>query len=267
MKKKAGPKIFLVFLFIYLFVPVVATIIYSVSTKWDITVLPEGYTLQCYTKLFTDERFLMSLLRTINVSLIVSLISVIILLPSIYLSTVYYKRLEKLFELFSIIPFVLPGVILAVGLIQMYSNSFINITGTIWILLGSYFILCLPFMYQTIRNSFRAIDALRLTEAALILGCNEFQAFYKVILPNVLKGVISAVLLTVSILFGEFVLVNLLVGSNYETVQMYLFRTLYSDGRLASAVVTIYLFVVLAVSIITIKLAGNRKEIASESEV
>lgn len=266
MKKNRGSKIFLAVVLIYLFIPVIATVLYSMATRWDMTVLPEGYTLKAYATLFSDSRFISSLLRTIYVSLVTAGVSVVILVPCIYMAVVYYKPLEKLFEFFSIIPFVLPGVILAVGLIQLYSNSFINITGTVWILLGSYFILCLPYMYQTIRNSFRTIDALRLTEAALILGCNEFQAFFKVILPNVLKGVISAVLLTISILFGEFVLVNLLVGSNYETVQMYLFKTLYSDGRLASAVVTVYLGVVLIISFITVKLTGKKKETVKEVE-
>jgi putative spermidine/putrescine transport system permease protein len=266
VKKNVKQKIFLTLVMIYLFIPVVATILFSLATKWDSTVLPEGYTLKCYATLFSDQRFIMSLLRTINVSIITAVVSVVILVPCIYMTVVYYKRLEKLFELFSIIPFVLPGVILAVGLIQLYSNAFINITGTVWILLGSYFILCLPYMYQTIRNSFRAIDALKLTEAALILGCNEFQAFFKVVLPNVLKGIISAVLLTISILFGEFVLVNLLVGGNYETVQMYLFKTLYADGHLASAVVTVYLMIVLILSYITIKLTGKKKETVKETE-
>ena len=267
MKRNTGSKIFLGLLFLYLFIPVIATIIFSVSTRWDSTILPEGYTLQFYSKLFSDNRFILSLLRTINVSIITSVVSVIILVPCVYMSVVYYKPLERVFEVFSIIPFVLPGVILAVGLIQLYSSSFIKISGTVWILLGAYFILCLPYMYQSIRNSFRAIDALRLTEAALILGCSEFQSFFKVILPNILKGIISAVLLTISILFGEFVLVNLLVGSNYETVQMYLFRALYTDGRLASAVVTIYLAVVLIISYITIKLTGKKKQIVRELEV
>ncbi len=262
MKKNTGQKIFLGFVFVYLFLPVIATIIYSLATKWDSTILPEGYTLQFYATLFNDKRFLLSLLKTMNISLLTSIISVIILVPCIYLAVVYCKKLEKVFEIFTLIPFVLPGVILAIGLIQMYPK----ITGTMWILLGAYFVLCLPYMYQTIRNSFRAIDALRLTEAALILGCSEFMAFYKVILPNILKGVVSSVLLTISILFGEFVLVNLLVGGNYETVQMYLFKTLYSDGRLASAVVTIYLLVILILSYITIKLTGSKKQIVDESE-
>lgn len=263
MKKNTGQKIILTLVFIYLFLPVAATLIYSFATKWDSTVFPEGYTLYCYKTLFSDNRFIMSLLRTINVSVITSVVTVIILVPCIYLAVVYYKPLEKMFNFITILPFVMPGVILAVGLIQLYTS----ITGTIWILLGSYFVIILPYMYQSIRNSFRAINALSLTEAALVLGCTEFKAFFKVILPNVLKGVISSVLLSISILFGEFVLVNLLVGSNYETVQMYLFKTLYTDGRLASAVVTIYLIVVLLLSIITMKLTKTKKIKVDEMEV
>ena len=58
-------------------------------------------------------------------------------------------------------------------------------------------------------------------EAAEIFGANQMTAFRKVILPNILSGILVSGLLSFSILFGEFVLVNLLVGGSYETVQIF----------------------------------------------
>lgn len=259
LKKNTGKKIFLVLLLIYLFIPILATILFSVADKWDTTILPQGYTFKYYNNIFTDNKFITSLLQTINISVITSVTSVFILVPCIYITSLHCKKLEKLFEVLTVIPFILPGVILAIGLIQMYSKDPINITGTVWILFGAYFILCLPFMYQSIRNNFRGIDALRLTEAAMILGCSEFQAFLKVIIPNVVKGIISAVLLSISILFGEFVLANLLVGNNYKTIQIYLFNALNSNGHTASAIVSVYLIVIFIISYAAILLTGKHQ--------
>ncbi|MBC2579441.1 ABC transporter permease [Clostridium sp. DJ247] len=259
LKKNTGKKIFLVLLMIYLFIPILATILFSVTDKWDTTILPQSYTLKYYSIIFSDDNFITSLLQTINISVITSIVSVIILVPCIYVTSLYYKKLEKFFEILAVIPFILPGVILAIGLIQMYSKDPINITGTIWILFGAYFVLCLPFMYRSIKNSFIGIDALRLTEAAMILGCNEFQAFLKVIIPNVIRGIISAVLLSISILFGEFVLANLLVGNNYRTIQIYLFNALNSNGHTASAIVSVYLIVIFMISYIAILLTGKKQ--------
>jgi len=153
----------------------------------------------------------------------------------------------------------MPGVILAIGMIQMYSKGPVQISNTPWILIGSYFVLILPFMYQATKNSFRTINVKALTEAALMLGCGKLETFVKIIFPNVLRGVISAALISVSVLFGEFVLANLLVGDNYETIQIYLYKLQKVDGHLANALVASYFLVILLMSLILIWIAFRRE--------
>ncbi|SDG49392.1 ABC transporter permease [Desulfosporosinus hippei] len=259
MKRGIISKIVLGLIFAYLFFPIVATLLFSVATRWSTTILPEGYTLSYYKLLFSSPEFGHALLRTINVSFATVILSILIIIPSMYLAIVYYPRLEKLFEILSILPFAMPGVILAIGLIQMYSRGPLQITNTPWILIGSYFVLILPFMYQATKNSFRTINVKALTEAAMMLGCGKLETFIKIIFPNVLRGVISAALISVSVLFGEFVLANLLVGDNYETIQIYLYKMQKVDGHLANALVASYFMVILLMSLILIWLAFRRE--------
>lgn len=259
MKQGIVPKIVLIIIFIYLFFPIVATLLFSVATKWTTTILPQGYTLTYYQQLFNSPEFIHSLLRTIYVSLTTIMLSILLVIPSMYLAIVYYPRLEKLFEILSILPFAMPGVILAIGMIQMYSSGPVRITSTPWILIGSYFVLILPFMYQATKNSFRTINVKALTDAAIMLGCGKLETFFKIIFPNVLRGVISAALISVSVLFGEFVLANLLVGDNYETIQIYLYKLQKVDGHLANALVASYFMVILSMSLLLIWLAFRRE--------
>ena len=259
MKRGIVSKLVLVIIFAYLFFPIVATLLFSVATRWSTTILPEGYTLSYYQQLFSSPEFMQALLRTVNVSFSTIILSILIIIPSMYLAIVYYPRLEKFFELLSILPFAMPGVILAIGMIQMYSRGPIRITNTPWILIGSYFVLILPFMYQATKNSFRTINVKALTEAALMLGCGKLETFVKIIFPNVLRGVISAALISVSVLFGEFVLANLLVGDNYETIQIYLYKLQKVDGHLANALVASYFMVILLMSLLLIWMAFRRE--------
>ena len=259
MKRGIVSKLVLVIIFAYLFFPILATLLFSVATRWSTTILPEGYTLSYYKLLFSSPEFMQALLRTVNVSFATIILSILIIIPSMYLAIVYYPRLEKLFELLSILPFAMPGVILAIGMIQMYSRGPIRITNTPWILIGSYFVLILPFMYQATKNSFRTINVKALTEAALMLGCGKLETFVKIIFPNVLRGVISAALISVSVLFGEFVLANLLVGDNYETIQIYLYKLQKVDGHLANALVASYFMVILLMSLLLIWMAFRRE--------
>lgn len=259
MKRGILSKLIIVLIFAYLFFPIIATLLFSVATRWSTTILPEGYTLSYYKVLFSSPEFVHALVRTVNVSFATIILSILIIIPSMYLAIVYYPRLEKLFEILSILPFAMPGVILAIGLIQMYSQGPVRIANTPWILIGSYFVLILPFMYQATKNSFRTINVKALTEAALMLGCGKMETFVKIILPNVLRGVISAALISVSVLFGEFVLANLLVGDNYETIQIYLYKLQKVDGHLSNALVASYFMVILCMSLVLIWIAYRRE--------
>lgn len=260
MKQGILSKLILTLIFVYLFFPIVATILFSVATRWSTTVLPEGYTLSYYHQLFFSPEFLHSLLRTVYVSLVTIFLSVLLVIPSMYMAIVYYPRLEKVFEILSILPFAMPGVILAIGLIQIYSNGPIRITSTSWILIGSYLVLIFPYMYQATKNSFRTINVKALTDAAIMLGCGKLETFFKIILPNVIRGVISAALMSVSVLFGEFVLANLLVGDNYQTIQIYLYKLQKVDGHIANALVASYFLVILVMSLLLIWAAFRNEE-------
>jgi putative spermidine/putrescine transport system permease protein len=259
MKRGLASKIVLAIIFIYLFFPIVATLLFSVAKHWSTTILPQGYTLSYYQHLFMSHEFINSLLRTVYVSVVTIILSILLIIPSMYLVIVYYPRLEKIFEILSILPFAMPGVILAIGLIQMYSSGPIQISGTQWILIGSYFVLILPFIYQASKNSFRTINVKALTDAAVMLGCGKVETFIKVIFPNVLRGVTSAALISLSVLFGEFVLANLLVGDNYETIQIYLYKLQKVDGHLSNALVASYFLVILLMSLLMIWVAFRKE--------
>ena len=245
---------------LYLFIPLLATFLYSIATDWYRTILPEGYTLDWYKELFTDPRFLGAMQRTLLVCFIAICISVVIMVPTVFIVTVYFSRLERVLQGLVMLPYAIPGVVAAVGLIKVYSAGPVVLSGSIWLLVGAYFVIVLPYMYQGIRNSMRTIDAVRLVEAAELLGASRMQAFWKVIFPNILTGIVVSTLLSFSTLFGEFVLANLLVGGHFETMQIYLFRRMGESGHLASAIVVTYFILLLALSGAVMRLGKSSKE-------
>ena len=68
--------------------------------------------------------------------------------------------------------------------------------GTPWILIGCYFTVALPFMYRAITNNLQAINLRDLMDAAQLLGASTFQAAVLVVLPNLRKGLMIALLLS-----------------------------------------------------------------------
>ena len=96
-------------------------------------------------------------------------------------------------------------------------------------------------------------------DAAELLGASKLQAFRKVLLPAVYPGLFVSALLSFSILFGEFVLINLVVGSRFETVQIYLMSKLSTSGHIASAIVFVYIVLMGILTLIMATLTKKAK--------
>jgi len=256
-------------LLFYLLLPLAGTFLYSVALDWNRTILPESYTIKWYEELFQDPRFIDSLYRTLFVTGTTMLLSIAIMVPTTFVVSVYLSKYERILQALVMLPYAIPGVVAAVGLIKIYSSGPLVLSGTVTLLIGAYFIAILPYMYQGIRNSLRTVNATQLIEAAEMLGASKRQAFQRVVLPNIMPGIIVSSLLSFSILFGEFVLANLLVGGHYETIQIYLMRRMNESGHLSSAIVISYFIFVLLISWLILRFGKlgpqkNRKRMQGE---
>ncbi|MGF1690159.1 ABC transporter permease [Photobacterium kagoshimensis] len=225
-------------------IPILATFIYSISSRWGATVLPDGFTFDWYINLLTDSRFLDAFGRSLFICIAALTLSVILILPTIFVVFYYFPKLHKVMNMLILLPFAVPPVVSSVGLLQLYADSEITLIGTPWILIGTYFTIALPFMYRAIANSFDAINLQDLMDAAHLLGASTSKAFLLIILPNLKKGLMASLFLSFSFLLGEFVFANILVGTRYETLQMYLYNMRNTSGHFTSALVmTYFLFI------------------------
>ena len=231
---------------ITLFLPILGTFLYSLSTKWTNTLLPQSLTLKWYLEIFQNEMFLDAVGKSFWICLISLFFIGVVLVPTVFVVTYYFKKIEKMMELLVLICFAVPGAVSVVGLIKLYSNEPFRLVGTTYILVGVYFVLAYPFVYRGIKNSLDGLNIKELVESANILGASTKVAFFRVIVPNISKGLSVSMLLTFSMLFGEFLLVNMLVGGKFQTVQMYInsIKSGYS-GLYSSALVVTYFGILL----------------------
>ncbi|MFJ8260719.1 ABC transporter permease [Rummeliibacillus sp. NPDC094406] len=241
-------------LIIYLLIPLLGTFLFSIAGTWDHTILPESWTMKWYIELFQDPRYFAAFLRTLFLIVMTVGLSMLIMIPTIFIINVYLPKLEGLLQTLAMLPYGIPSIVGAVGLIKLYSNGPIQISGTPWILIGAYFVTILPFMYQGISNSLRTINAVELVDAAELLGATKFQAFRSAVLPNILSGILVSTLLSIALLFGEFSFAKLLVGGQFETLQIYLSNQMISSGHLSSAIVITYYSVIMILTWVILKI-------------
>jgi len=236
-------------LFLYLVTPIVVTMIYSFSTSWVKTILPSGFTLKWYSQLITNADFTSSLLRSLGLGLLTTVIAQICFLPVVFYANVYDARVKSHLRFVTVLPFTIPGIILVTGLIQLYADLPIP---KLLILVLAISLLSLPLTYQALDNAFIGQDFRAMFEQALVLGDSPLKAFIKVILPNIRAGILIAMLLTFTSAFGEYVLTNILLGGNFETLKIYMYRLMQSNGQASSVLTTIYFIFLALVSLILI---------------
>lgn len=257
--RHVGAKIAIVVIIVYLLLPLVMTLIYSLFQEW-IDIVPSGFTLSAYTELFSDPLFWMAVGRTILISVIPIVLCTLFVLLAMYVVVVYHPGWDKGIQILCTIPYAIQGVILPICVLSLYSNAPEPFGDRMVMLVATYMVVILPYVYQGIRNNLNGVGASRLIEAAQMLGASKFYAFFRVVIPNIMGGVMISVMLAMAIVFGDFVIINTLAGGRFMTAQMYLYDVMKKSGQRTCAVIVILFLVTLIISACAFFLQSGRKD-------
>jgi len=134
-------------------------------------------------------------------------VSLVVIVPTAYWVTLKLPRLRPIIEFITLLPFVIPGVVLVFALIRLYSAPPLLLTRTYEstriVMICAYAALSFPYMYRAVDNGLRAINVRSLTEAAQSLGAGWPTILTRVIFPNLRVALLSGALLTFAIVLGE----------------------------------------------------------------
>ena len=136
------------------------------------------------------------------------ILSIALIVPTAYWVRLRVPRLRPVVEFVTLLPFVIPPVVLVFGLIRAYSRPPLPLTytdlGSTALLVFAYVVLSLPYMYRAVDAGLRAIDIRTLTEAAQSLGAGWLTIIVRIILPNLRVALLSGAFLSLAIVIGEF---------------------------------------------------------------
>jgi putative spermidine/putrescine transport system permease protein len=192
---------------LYFFLPLVATLLFSLRLQ------PTG---QAYTNvLFKDPRFASSLIYSGFIGVVTIVISILLIVPTAYWVRLRVPRLRPYVEFITLLPFVIPPVILVFALLRAFSGGPIALTlsheGLNVLVVAAYVVLSFPYMYRAVDSGLQAIDIRTLTEAAQSMGAGWGRILWAVILPNLRVALLSGAFLTLAIVIGEYTIASFLV--------------------------------------------------------
>jgi len=190
---------------LYFIVPLIAT--FEVSMR-SIPLF------SAYTNAFADPGFFSSLLYSFVIGVITVVLSIVLIVPTAFWVRLRAPRLRPLVEFITLLPFVVPPVVLVFGLIKAYSRPPLPLTnsefGSDALLVFAYVVLSLPYMYRAVDSGLRTIDIRSLTEAAQSMGASWFTILTRIILPNLRVALLSGAFLSLAIVIGEYTIASYL---------------------------------------------------------
>ena len=189
---------------------------------------------------------------SVRLAIITTLITLALMVPTTVYVHLRLPRVRRLMESVTILPIVIPPVVLIIGLLQVAPAG---LKASPYMLALEYVVLAMPFAYRSIDAGLRAIDVKTLTEASNSLGAGWAVTLWRVILPNLSTAVLSATVLTVALVLGEYTMSSI---DLYTTFPVWIVTNDQLSAQISVAASLLALFVTW-LFLLAITLIGTRQ--------
>ena len=206
-------------MFFYMYLPILVLTFYSFndsaySAAW------KGLTFKWYAKLWDDPRVLSALQNSLTVAIAAVAISAVIgTLMAVGLARYRFPG-KTLYRGISYLPLIVPDIAIAVATLVFL--AVIAVPLSIWTIVAAHVVFCLSYVAVNVSARISGLDP-HLEEAALDLGATPFQAFLKVLLPELMPAIIGGCLISFVLSMDDFLIASFTAGTGSTTLPMEIF--------------------------------------------
>lgn len=206
-------------MFFYMYLPILVLTFYSFndsaySAAW------KGFTLKWYAKLGDDPRVLTALQNSLTVAITaVAIAAVLGTLMAVGLARYRFPG-KTLYRGISYLPLIVPDIAIAVATLVFL--AVIAVPLSIWTIVAAHVVFCLSYVAVNVSARISGLDP-HLEEAALDLGATPFQAFLKVLLPELMPAIIGGCLISFVLSMDDFLIASFTAGTGSTTLPMEIF--------------------------------------------
>lgn len=157
------------------------------------------------------------ILNSLGISAITVVIVLLLLLPTTILVELRFPKLRRVLEFICIIPLTIPSIVLVVGFVPVYSVVAAIFGSYPWTLAFAIGVIVLPYAYRPIAANLAAVEVGMLSEASRSLGAGWGDVLWRVILPNLRRGILASCFITVAVVLGEYTIASFLSQNTFQT--------------------------------------------------
>lgn len=244
----------------FIYLPILVLVVYSftgstIIGKWT------GFSFELYGKLFTGERIRQTIINTLVLAILAASFSTV--LGTLGAIGIFYNKkwLGKFVKTANHIPVINAEIVTAISLALVF--AFVGIGRSYFALLMGHMVLCTPFVILSVIPKLKQMDG-SLYEAALDLGASPFQALIKVVIPEILPGIISGFLLSITLSLDDYMISAYTKPSTFNTISTYVYEAVKNQSKsdlpaLRALSAIIFFIMIIAVIIRNISANKNRQ--------
>lgn len=247
-KKHVFSNIFLALMVLFLYSPIVYTIIFSFNESKSLTKF-SGFSLKWYEKMFSNSTMMESLFYTIACAVIATVVSTIVgTITAIGLSK-SRKVIRNVVEQVNDLPIMNPEIVTAIGLLMLFSA--VHIDKGFFTMVLAHIMFCIPYVILSVMPKLRTLNP-NIAEAAMDLGATPWQALTKVIVPQCMPGIISGALIAFTMSFDDFVISYFVTGNGVSNISI----LVYTESRRVNPSINALSTLIIAIITIALTLAN-----------
>ena len=263
---KTRNRIYTVLILACMYAPIAVLILFSFNASNSTSVF-EGFSLKWYIELFNDGETLKALYNTLILAILSSLISTVLgTMAAVGIDYMKKGPLRSIIMTITNIPMMNADIVTGVSLMLLFVfiATVFGISGILGFgtLLIAHVTFNLPYVILSVLPKLKQLDP-HLTEAAQDLGCTPFKAFVKVVIPNILSGVLTGMIMAFTLSLDDFVISYFASGPEFQTLPLRIFsmtkRRVTPDMFALSTIIFVVILVLLILINITKKDENNGK--------
>lgn len=257
MRKRSGigKNIYLGVMLAFFYLPIIYMVIFSFNESKSLSKFT-GFSLQWYEKMFANNTMMESIYYTVLIAVIATVVSTVVgTIASIGLSR-SRKVVKEVIMQINNLPVLNPEIVTAIGLMLFYTS--IRMEKGFMTLLLAHIAFCIPYVMLSVMPRLRRLDP-NLAEAAMDLGATPMYALRKVIVPQLMPGIIAGALIAFTMSFDDFVISYFVTGNGVNNISIMVYTMSKRINPTINALSTIIVVAITTVLIITNILAMRKK--------
>lgn len=217
--KKILGRIYIYLILLIMYLPILVLMVFSFSPSDTLGNWDEGFSFELYGRLFKNEALMTAVGNTLIIAFVAATVSTI--LGTLGAVGVFYskKKARKTIETMTQLPVVNAEIVMALSLAVVFKT--LNTSYSFGTLLVGHVVLTVAFVYLNVKPKLVQMDP-NTYEAALDLGSTPWYAMFKIILPEILPGILSGFLIALTLSLDDFVLTQYLKEPSFETISTYI---------------------------------------------